>query len=209
MSKLLSLLCCGLTLASPLIAGEIIAPLAVDDAQADTSSFRANAENLINDELMAPGKSELSRTTDLTKLWFTDSRGIRKDLHKGYFNSEDSTLPVLLFDLGVERTVSAVWIWNYALFTPGELQPNAARSIAIQLNTETAGAEDFDERAYAVELAPPGADGKPTVSPEILTIDPPVQARYLRLQITNNHFDAEKPGGDRVGLSKIRVQVEN
>ncbi len=186
-----------------LSAGELLAPLAVDDRGADTAP-QADAESLIREERPVSPRLEIPRTNRLDAHWFTQSRP------GGYFSSEAVKQPVLLFDLGRDRTLSAVLIWNYALASSGVAKANATRSLTFAFNTEAQGTDTFEGPSLPMELAAPGEEGaSATISPETLTLEQPVRARYLRLQINSNYATAGGDGGDRVGLSRLRVQVED
>ena len=114
----------------------------------------------------------------------------------GDYFANSTPSPVLVFDLGSSVPLFEINIWNY-LVNNG----NGTKSFNLRFSNSTtfsgAAVESFS-----------GVAVDPTIRQNFVFTGGAVTARYVELEITDNHFGTlSLPGGDRVGLGEVSFVV--
>lgn len=105
--------------------------------------------------------------------------------------------PVLIIDLGQNRTLSEISIWGYS-----SGNTNGVKDFSLRFATEAEGAAGFGtsityQPAFEALFDPALRDSN--------LFSQTVNARYVEMTITDNWagFQGATPGGDRVGMGEI------
>ena len=112
-----------------------------------------------------------------------------------YFSSNPiGEAPVIVFNLGAQLELTDVAIWGYS---NGRLNANEASALTLEFSTD--GGKTFGEPLKLTRKLT-GNDC------EVLSLGDKQLANVVRMTLTDNHAGKPGiPGGDRVGLSEIRL----
>ena len=174
----LSLLALAAANLATLYAGTMLSPVAVLGTDLGTLDPQTSLGNMINQSGL--DKPFISGVTDFDEYFTTGAQPFAQALFTNNWQSEvDFSLPLagfVDFDLGDVYTIDRLGIWNITLAT-GDI-----------LVSDTLGGPFVDAGDFTL---PTKVNFPFSYQPEIVTLDAPIEARYLRLGITSAHkFDA-------------------
>ncbi|YCM43051.1 lamin tail domain-containing protein [Verrucomicrobiaceae bacterium 227] len=108
--------------------------------------------------------------------------------------------PVLLIDLGANRSLSEISTWGYA-----DTNTNGARNFSLRFATEADGPSNF---GTSITYNPSFIAGFSESNRDSHPFSQTVNARYLEMTITDNWRNLQQgfAGGDRVGLGEIAFE---
>ncbi len=143
-------------------------------------------------------------------MWLSAGVGYRRNNSS---KAADDGDPELVFDLGAERNLAAIKVWNY-----NEVNFTQRGVKGLKVLASATGNDDSYREVGTFELdqAQSGSSG-PTVAPRFpQTLSAKATAvRFIKFDILSNHngtvYPAEKPGQDNafVGLSEVRFFAED
>lgn len=113
-------------------------------------------------------------------------------------------IPVLVFDLGADTTISDLLLWQYE--NNGGGQPgNHTKTIDVRFNTQAEGTTFAGAADLTVNMLDVLSLGGTNSTQQFAAGN--VTARYVELTIVDNYETEYPTGGDRVGLGEFRVHA--
>lgn len=108
--------------------------------------------------------------------------------------------PVLIIDLGADRSLSEISTWGYA-----NSNTNGGKNFSLRFATSTEGSGNF---ASSITYSPSFEAAFSADSRDSNSFSQNVTARYIELTFTDNWrgLQGGTPGGDRVGLGEIAFE---
>ena len=192
----LSLLALAAANAPALRAGTMLSPVAVLGTDLGTLDPQTSLGNMINQSGL--DKPFTSGATDFDEYFTTGAQPFAQALFTNNWQSEvDFSLPLVGFvdfDLGDVYTIDKLGIWNITLAT-GDV-----------LVSETLGGPFVDAGDFTL---PTKVNFPFSYQPEIVTLDAPIEVRYLRLGITSAHKFAASDTFTYAIVGEVVVNVVN
>ena len=108
--------------------------------------------------------------------------------------------PVLIFDLGANRSLSEISTWGYA-----NSNTNGAKDFTLRFATSAEGTSGF---GTSISYSPSFDAGFNADNRDSHSFSQTVFARYVEMRITDNwrNMQGGTPGGDRVGLGEVAFE---
>ena len=190
-------------LASGAGMGAIIVPSYLASASSpDSISSKGTPTNLVNGSgLSAPVVTGDTLAYALSVTHVYDGKWKKSwvtiDHVPDYFAGASAN-PTIVFDLGEDRSISDLVIWQYQ--NQGGGGANGTQNIDVRFNTAAEGTTTFSGTAQTLTVA------RATGNAQGFTVTGTPTARYIQFEVTDNYYDGNV-GGDRVGLGEVRVNV--
>ena len=134
------------------------------------------------------------RTSGLT--WVTNApNGGAGD----YYNPVPDPPARLVFDLGEDVALSEISYWGYA-----DTNANGANEFNLRFATAAEGTAGF---GTSITYNPVFTPTQPVTPRQSFEFSQTVVARYVELNPTDNFFNINPPGGDRIGIGEIAFEI--